>query len=110
MSPRIKKGQPMKYRGFYCHDELWQRMQEVAIKCDVSDSEFIRIAIEFKLSYIRELDNLSDSTKKSYENPPQNKDGTFPVVQLKYSTKPSSTGGDGKANVSMCEPLAKGGK
>lgn len=46
MSPRRKKGDPMKYRGFYCPDDLWKDMQFAAEKLDESDSEYIRKAME----------------------------------------------------------------
>lgn len=63
MSPRIKKGSPMKYHGFYCDDELWKEMQKAAIELDESDSEYIRKAVDNRNKFeaantsIEELDS-----------------------------------------------------
>ena len=45
---RIKKGQAMKYRGFYCSEEIYKEMQEIAVGLNESDSEYIRKAIEMR--------------------------------------------------------------
>ncbi len=41
-----RKITPMKYRGFYCPDELYKKMQDAAISLNESDSEYIRKAVE----------------------------------------------------------------
>jgi hypothetical protein len=46
MSPRRIKGNPMKFKGFYCSDELFKQMQDIAIVLNESDSEYIRKAVE----------------------------------------------------------------
>jgi hypothetical protein len=44
MSPR--KVTPMKFHGFYCSNELYTKMQDIAVSLNESDSEYIRRAIE----------------------------------------------------------------
>jgi hypothetical protein len=37
----------MKFRGFYCSDELYTAMQHIAISLNESDSEYIRKAVAY---------------------------------------------------------------
>ena len=44
-----RKVERMKFRGFYCPEELWKEMQGIAEKLNESDSEFIRAAIQLRI-------------------------------------------------------------
>lgn len=55
MSARRKKGSPMKYRGFYCTDELYLEMQSIAEKLNESDAEYIRKAVEQRNAQYKQI-------------------------------------------------------
>lgn len=91
MSPR--KVTPMKMHNFYCPDELWAEMQKNAISLNEFDSEFVRTAIEFRLSFIDDGKKFEESIRKAATKP------TIPELKAKVNGKPS-----------MVKSFMKGGK
>lgn len=65
MSPR--KITPMKYRGFYCSDELYTEMQRIATELNESDSEYIRKAVENRNGF--EKHNTAIENYPEQQNP-----------------------------------------
>lgn len=86
MSARRKKGAPMKYRGFYCPDELWAEMQRCAEKLDISDSDFIRQAIKEKIENLIE-EKYRGKTSEEIIDIYLSEHGTKPVETLKAKTQ-----------------------
>lgn len=64
MSPRRKPGEKMKYRGFYCTDELYKEMQDAAASLDESDAEFIRTAVKERIYESKESIKLNSAKKE----------------------------------------------
>jgi hypothetical protein len=55
----------MKFRGFYCSDELYTAMQNIAISLNESDSEYIRKAVAY-YNLVNSAQNVVlDSTHKN---------------------------------------------
>jgi len=68
-----RKLSPMKYRGFYCSDEMWAKITECAIAADEDNSEYIRRAVEMRnaqhaqkttVDLIKEMDDKSEKAIK----------------------------------------------
>jgi hypothetical protein len=100
MSPRRKRGEPMKYRGFYCPDDLWKDMQSAAEKLDESDSEYIRKAIEMRNAYTVKVKDIpaEDILNKFMEEPD------------KFNIKPVKAGTLKAGKPKMVQSFMKDGK
>lgn len=83
MSARRKKGSPMKYRGFYCPDDLWTEMQHCAEIVDESDSEYIRKAVEMRNVQINAINKVpAEKIIEKFINDPD----SFDIKPIKPGT------------------------
>ena len=100
MSARRKKGSPMKYRGFYCPDELWQEMQRCAEIADESDSEYIRKAIEMRNKQYNRGGMMLDPATKNLSDDELENHKTFTDIETDLpNQKPVKKVGTIKATV-----------
>jgi len=103
-----RKVTPMKYRGFYCSDELFKAMQDIAISLNESDSEYIRKAIEERNAKHKPNTITEEQADKMIDNLSIRKE--FEVFKELAHKESIPTIPEPKEKPKMVQSFMKGGK